>query len=33
MLKGVRVFNFFNKKLPEDFGQVQEKGREISEIF
>ena len=27
------MFNFFNKKLPEDFGQVQEKGREISEIF
>jgi hypothetical protein len=27
------VFNFFNKKLPSDFDQVQEKGREISEIF
>jgi hypothetical protein len=27
------VFNFFNKKLPSDFDQVQEKGREIGEIF
>lgn len=27
------MFNFFNKKLPSDFDQVQEKGREISEIF
>ena len=27
------MFNFFNKKLPSDFDQVQDKGREISEIF
>ena len=27
------MFNFFNKKLPSDFDQVQEKGREIGEIF
>ena len=27
------MFNFFNKKLPTDFNQVQEKGVEISEIF
>ena len=33
MLKGVYMFNFFNKKLPTDFNQVQEKGVEISEIF
>jgi hypothetical protein len=32
-LKGVYMFNFFNKKLPTDFNQVQEKGVEISEIF
>ena len=27
------MFNFFNKKLPTDFDQVQDKGREIGEIF
>jgi hypothetical protein len=27
------MFNFFKKKLPSDFDQVQEKGREIGEIF
>ncbi len=27
------MFNFFYKKLPADFDQVQEKGKEISELF
>ena len=27
------MFNFFKKKLPTDFDQVQDKGREIGEIF
>jgi hypothetical protein len=27
------MFNFFNKKLPTDFDQVQDKGKEIGEIF
>lgn len=27
------MFNFLNKKLPIDFEQVQEKGKEISEIY
>jgi hypothetical protein len=27
------MFNFFNKKLPTDFDQVKDKGREIGEIF
>jgi hypothetical protein len=27
------MFNFFNKKLPVDFEQVKEKGREVSEIY
>ena len=27
------MFNFFKKKLPIDFDQVQDKGREIGEIF
>jgi len=27
------MFNFFKKKLPSDFDQVQEKGMEIGEIF
>jgi hypothetical protein len=27
------MFNFFKKKLPSDFEQVQEKGKELSEIF
>ena len=33
MLKGVYMFNFFKKKLPTDFDQVQDTGREIGEIF
>ena len=32
-LKGKKVFNFFNKKLPSDFDQVQKKGRKISKFF
>ena len=27
------MFNFFNKKLPTDFDQVKDKGREIGEIY
>ena len=27
------MFNFFKKKLPTDFDQVQNKGKEIGEIF